>query len=263
MQQRHDIKRFGVVFLAALLLALFARAQSAADPLPNCWDVTYAALRHRAAAAHPPFVVYNEVSLITDNGDMLLRNHESVAYRDDGISRVWDERFGYDPYVTRSNDPGPPELGPYGSRRSAWLPVPTADTSSPPLIGEVRAHNSDGLSCTNDGIVSYDGHETYRLSFFSPHPDRPALRGLWVDVGSSEIWKVDLSGSLPIALDDGRTPRLANFEIELKKIDAYVVIDHVTWKYRLREFAQYSDFFGEYYYSGFQFPDALPATFFS
>ena len=263
MQQRLDAKRFGMVFSAAFLLAALACAQAAAQALPDCWDTAYAALRHRAAALHPPFILYNERSLVTDNGDMLIQNHESVAYRDDGISRVWDERFAYDPYVTRASDPGPPELGPYGARRSVWLPVQVPQTPAPPLIGEVRARNTDGMTCSTDGIENYRGHQTYRLSFYSTHPERPALRGLWIDVATSEIWKVDLSGSLPIALDDEKTIRLAEFELELDQIGPYVVIDHVTWKYRYHEFAQYSDFFGEYHYSGFQFPDTLPATFFS
>ncbi len=263
MQHRVNAKRLGSVLLAAFLLATFACARAVADPLPNCWDIVYGALRHRAAATHPPFVVYNELSLVTDNGDPLIRNHESVAYRDDGVSRVWDERFGYDPYVTRASDPGPPELGPYGSRRSVWLPVPAPEAPSPPLIGEVRAHNSDGLTCTVEGIENYRGHQTFRLSFESTHPERPALHGLWIDTVSAEIWKVDLSGTLPIALDDQRTPRLAQFQIELDQVGQYVVINHVTWKYRYHEFAQYSDFFGEYYYSSFKFPDTLPATYFS
>ena len=263
MQQHLDASRFGVVLLAALLLALFAHAQAVADSLPNCWDITYAALRHRAAAAHPPFVLYSELSLVTDNGDTVILNHQNVAYRDDGVSRVWDERFGYDPYVTRSSDPGPPELGPYGSRRTVWLPVVAAPTASPPLIGEVRSSSADGMTCTTDGIVDYHGHRTYHVAFTSAHPERPALRGLWVDVADSEIWKVDMSGSLPIAVDEKPTLRLAEFEIELKQVGPYVVINHVTWEYRLHEYAQYSNFFGEYYYSRFQFPESLPATFFS
>jgi len=263
MQQRTDVRRFGVVFLAAFLLAGFACAQAPAATLPDCWDIAYSALRHRAAAIHPAFILYNEISHVTDNGETLIRNHENVAYRDDGMARVWDERFAYDPYVTRASDPGPPELGPYGARRSVWLPVQVPETSSPPLIGAVHARNSDGMTCTTDGIENYHGHETYRLSFQSTHPERPALRALWVDIGNSEIWKVELSGSLPIVLDDERAIRLAEFEIELNQIGPYVVISHVTWKYRLHEFAQYSDFIGEYYYSGFQFPDKLPETFFT
>jgi hypothetical protein len=261
MQQRTRSKRFRMVFLAAFGLGAAVCAPAFSASLPDCWDVAYGALRHRAAAAHPPFILYNEISHVTDDGSMLIQNHESVAYRDDGIARVWDERFAYDPYVTRASDPGPPELGPYGARRSAWLPVQPVQNASLPLIGQVRAHNPDGLTCMTDGVENYRGHETYRLSFVSSHPERPALRALWVDVTSSEIWKVNLSGSLPIALDD--QPRLAEFEIELAPVDAYVVIDHVTWKYRYHEYAQYSDFFGEYYYSGFQFPPTLPATFFS
>jgi len=132
MQQGADAKRFGMVLLGAFLLTAFVRAQAVADALPNCWDIVSAALRHRAASIHPPFILYNEISHVTDNGDMLIQNHESVAYRDDGVARVWDERFGYDPYVTRASDPGPPELGPYGARRSAWLPVqPVEDAALP------------------------------------------------------------------------------------------------------------------------------------
>jgi len=263
MQQRTRAIRLGMVLFGALWLAALACAPASAAPLPNCWDIAYAALHHRAAAAHPPFILYNESSQITDGGSPLLQTRKNVAYRDDGVSRVWDERFSYEPYVTRANDPGPPELGPYGARRSIWLPVQEVDASLP-LIGQVRAHNPNGLSCTTDGIETYRGHRTYRLSFTTTHPERPALKALWVDTGSSEIWKVILSGLLPITLDtDENLPRLADFEIELDQVDAYVVVDHVTWKYRYHAYAQYSELFGEYYYTGFQFPQTLPEKYFS
>lgn len=232
-----------------------------AGTLPDCWDVAYGAIHHRAEAPHPPFIIYSERMLIAGDGRPLLQNRENVIYRDDGLARISDDRFDGHAYLTNLTDPGPPELGPYGNRRSMWLPIQESDYSKLPLIGEVRSRNPSGLSCTNDGIERYKDHDTYLLSFTTQFPERPSLKALWVDVHTSEIWKVILTGYLPIALTDNpKNARLTDFEVELQEEGRYLVVNHVTWKYRYHQYDQYSNLFGEYYYTGFQFPSDLPST---
>ncbi len=259
------MRTLGLVTLSLLWLAALVLGPQPAAPqvLPDCWDLTYGALHHRAAAPHPPFIVYNTHEVITEQGEPLLDTRESVTYRDDGVARITDDRFAAIPYVTKALDPGPPELGPYGNRRSTWLPVPSGADPLLREIGRVRTKNASGISCSTQGVETYKDRETYRIDFTTAHPEKPALKSLWVDTRNGEIWKVVLSGSLPLELGDVTLSRLTDFEVELTQIGRYVVVDHVTWKYRYDQFSQSAKFFGEYYNSGFAFPEILPASEFS
>ena len=260
---RANAVQWTLIGLFGLAGSLCAITRASAAALPDCWDLAYGAIHHRAAAPHPPFILYNERMVINGDGLPLLQAREEVIYRDDGLARISDDRFMGHPYLTNATDPGPPELGPYGKRRSMWLPLQEADYSTLPLIGAVRSKNASGLACSNDGFERYNDHDTYRLSFTTAFPDKPALKALWIDTHTSEIWKVILSGYLPIALSDNpKNALLADFEVELEQQGPYLVVDHVTWKYRYHQYDQYSNLFGEYYYSGFEFPSRLPLSVF-
>ncbi|GAC1656240.1 MAG: hypothetical protein NVS9B12_07890 [Vulcanimicrobiaceae bacterium] len=246
----------GLFSLAAFAcLGLQVRAQA----LPDCWTVTFAALKHRAASAHPPYISYAEAGSIMQDERTLLSTHPTIVYRDDGILRVTDNGFTY---LTRTAEPGPPELGPYGDRRSMWLPIDESADPSLPLIGSVHTRSSM-LKCTNQGIDVFKDHVTYKLAFTTRYPDRPSLKTLWIDTRSWEIWKVVVSGPAPVVMGGGRGLPLADFEIELTQVDEYVVVSHVTWKFSFHEFWQTSNFFGEYYYSAFEFPKAVPPDYFA
>ncbi|MBC5815901.1 MAG: hypothetical protein GIW97_05095 [Candidatus Eremiobacteraeota bacterium] len=249
----------GGLFGLVLLACASGPAAAQAAP-PNCWDVTYAALRHRAAAPHPPYITYAESAELIVDGKTLMQSRPQITYRDDGALRIDDDGFVY---VTRNAVPGPPELGPYGNRRSMWLPMDDAADPSLPLIGTVHSRNRT-MSCANEGIELYKDHETYRLAFNTVFPNRPSLKALWVDTRTSEIWKVIVSGAVPVGFSsDERRVGLADFEVELAPYDNYVVVNHVTWKFNFREYSQTATFFGEYYYHGFEFPKVVPAGFFS
>ncbi|MBV8245186.1 MAG: hypothetical protein JOZ38_04640 [Candidatus Eremiobacteraeota bacterium] len=236
---------------------------AAAQSLPDCWDLTYAAIHHRAVSPHPPFVTYDERISITTDGQPLIDTREEVAYRDDGVARIADERFLYEPYVTTRTEPGPPELGPYGNRRALWIPLDEFEDPALKLIASVHASTPNQMSCANAGLEQYKDHSTYHIAFSGGKPGAPALRDLWIDSVSHDIWKVTVSSFLPVAVDDGPSPRFANFEIELQQIGGYFVIAHVTWKYRYRISWQSSSLFGEYYYSNFGFPTSMPETLFT
>ncbi|MDQ2664328.1 MAG: hypothetical protein M3Y18_09935, partial [Candidatus Eremiobacteraeota bacterium] len=101
-----------------------------------CWDMLDDAIRRRASAVHPAYVSYDERIFVQENRVPLMRSTTHVDYRDDGLARVADERFSNVPYITTREEPGPPELGPYGNGRESWL---SANGPGLKLIGDVRS----------------------------------------------------------------------------------------------------------------------------
>lgn len=236
---------------AAMFLAAIAGG-------PACWDIFDGALSRRAAASHPAYVSYDSRQRLIDDNLPLMNSTAHIEYRDDGVARVTDSRFDDEPFVTRRADPGPPELGPYGKDRISWLPV--EDVQVPMrVIGDVHAHGS--VRCVLADTETYKGHETYRLIFENTPHDRPAVKSIWIDTRSRDIWKVIVSGY--VVFTDVADSPLTDFQVELGYAGPYLVVRHVTWAYRLHEFSQYEDLFGEYYFTGFRFPPSMPAAIFA
>lgn len=237
--------------LGALVLA-------AAAGVPQCWNVYDAALRHSAEASHPPYVSYDERVNITEDEQPLVFSRIHVDYRDDGIARVLDERFNFDPIVTEHAEPGPPELGPYGKKRAAWLP----QNENLPIIADVRSAGS--MTCTLAGAETYKGRQTYHLVFAGLHAsDHPSLKGMWVDTATNEVWKLVVSGPVAFTDDPNGSHSLADFQVEFARFGRYMLVNHVVWSYRRREYSQYATYFAEYTFGGFSFPTQLPASYFS
>lgn len=229
---------------------------AALGAMPACWDAFDSALRHSAKALHPPYVSYSERISVTADSAPLLISFAQVDYRDDGVARVSDERFDYEPFVTRHAEPGPPELGPYGEGRSMWMP----DTSGLRTIAAVRTAGS--TTCTIADEETYKSHDTYHLVFGGGAENRPQLKDLWIDKNSQDIWKLVVTGPIWFLNDEEHPYGLAEFQVELGYNGPYLVVNHVVWKYRRHEFSQYVDYFGEYTYSGYSFPASLPASYF-
>jgi hypothetical protein len=234
--------------IQALLLAALAG-------LPSCWNMFDAALRHSANALHPQFVSYDERIAITEDGLPLLSSLAHIDYRDDGFARVQDERFGYHPFITKEEEPGPPVLGPYGSARDMWMPLPDGLR----VIADVRT--ATGVRCTVGGEEAYKGHDTYHLSFSGARQERPQLRDLWIDAHTDDIWKLIMTGPVTFMGDDA--PALAQFQVELGYTGPYLVVNHVVWTYQRREYSQYAEYFGEYTLTGYEFPQTLPESYFA
>lgn len=238
------------MFPTLVLAAAFASTQ--------CWNVYDAALRHSASSAHPPFVSYDLLTHITEDEQPLIYSRAHVDYRDDGLARVKDERFNFEPIITRDTEPGPPVIGPYGSRRAAWLP------SDPdlPIIADVR---SQGSMVCNLTAEAYHGRSTYHIVFTGGHTaDRPAVKQMWVDTRSQDVWKLIVSGPVSFADDvSGREHPLADFEVELGYTGPYLLVNHVVWKYQRREFSQYATYFAEYTLTSYSFPSELPSSYFA
>jgi hypothetical protein len=229
----------------------------AAVSVPPCWDIFDSALRRSAASAHPAYVSYDERILVTQDDQRLVQSTAHVDYRDDGLARVSDERFNFEPFVTRHAEPGPPVLGPYGPNRDTWIP----QTDVLPTIASVRTEGD--MRCQDAGIEVYKGHTTYHLRFtsISHKTNRPSIKGMWVDTTSNAIWKVIVSGYVHFS-DDEDAKDLADFEVELSYTGPYLVVDHVVWSYRRHEYSQVSNYFGEYTLTGYSFPGHMPASYF-
>jgi hypothetical protein len=237
------------MFLTLVLAAAFASSQ--------CWNIFDAALRHSASSAHPPFVSYDVLTRVTEDEQPLIYSRAHIDYRDDGLARVLDERFNFEPIVTHTTEPGPPVIGPYGPRRAAWLPQ-DADL---PIIADVRTPGA--ITCALSSQF-YHQRPTYHLTFRGGHvSDRPSVKEMWVDARSEDVWKLIVSGPVAFADDPAGEHPLADFEVELGYTGPYLLVNHVVWKYRRREFSQYATYFAEYTLTSYSFPSELPSSYFS
>lgn len=233
-----------------LLLAVLAA-------IPPCWGIYDVALTHSAASAHPPYITYDERISIAHDGESLLYSSAHIDYRDDGIARVADARFDYSPFVTRNLEPGPPELGPYGPGRSMWLPPPPGE----PTIAALRANGN--VTCALEGKERLKSHDVYHLAFRGANTARAHLDDLWVDVQSHDIWRLKVTGPVTLLADANSSIGLGSYDIEMAYRGPYLVVDHVVWSYRERVYSQNAYYTGEYTFSDFAFPRALPASYFA
>lgn len=222
-----------------------------------CWNIYDKALAHSAAAPRPPYVSYNERTSIFVDGEPLMRTNARIDYRDDGLARIADERFDYVPFVTRTLDPGPPEIGPYGTSRDLWMPAST-DVKT---IAAVRARGS--VTCTVRDTETPGGSHAYHLAFTGANPRRPHLDDLWVDGASADVMKVALTAPAPIAGAVAGPSAFAQYDVELRKHGAYLLVDTVTWVCRQRIYSQQTQYAGEYAFADYSFPQALPSSYFA
>ena len=231
---------------------------AAALGTPPCWAIFDGALRTSAVAVHPAYVTYDERISITQNDRRWVQSEAFVDYRDgDGLARVRDERYAYEPIVTHHAEPGPPELGPYGPGRELWQPR----RQPLPTIASVRTQGD--MTCTLRAVEIYKGHQTYQLRFGGVPSTRPSIKALWVDVNTGVVWKVIVSGFVDVVDDEGISPQLTDFQVELGYAGPYLVVNHVVWELRHKEYSQSSHYFGEYTLSNFQFPQQLPPEYFA
>lgn len=236
---------------AAIVLAAAVTGQP-------CWDIFGGALQRSAQGRHPAFVSYDERISITGDEQPIIYSLAHVDYRDDGTARVEDQRFNNQPILTNRTEPGPPELGPYGKARSAWLPLEGMDPALP-VISNI--HVTGNVTCTVAGTEDYKGHNSYHVIFGNARTDRPAIKAVWIDVATRDVWKLIVSGPVLFVGTDGPPP-LTDFEVELGYVGPYLVVNHVVWDLRRREYSQIAHYFGEYTLSGFTFPAAMPPAYF-
>lgn len=229
------------MMISSLILAAVAA-------IPSCWDVYDATLAHSARMPHPTYVAYNQDVRIWQDGRAIVFTDEHIRYNDNGIARIEDARFNYHPFWTQFIEPGPPEVGPYGANRDLWI----ATSDRLPVIAAVRATGK--VSCTLRE-EDYKGRDTFHLSFEgSPH-----LTGLWVDSKSLDIWKVEMTAPGYVGNEWDPNPN-ADYQVELGYHGRYLVVEHVTWSYMLREASQFSKLTGEYLMNDYAFPEPRAAA---
>lgn len=222
-----------------------------------CWDIFAGALQHNAVGPHPAYVSYDERISVMGDDYPILYSLAHVDYRDDGTARVEDQRFNYLPIYTTHTEPGPPELGPYGKARSAWLPL--EGVQGLPVITSV--HVNGNITCTVAGVEDYKGHRSYHIVFGNLAPNKPAIKAIWIDAASRDVWKLIVSGYI-MFINANEAPPLTDFEVELGYSGPFLVVNHVVWQLRRREYSQWASYFGEYTLSGFTFPNTLPPGYF-
>jgi hypothetical protein len=245
----------GLVILGCTVLCPgIARADSDA-----CWQLVYKTIERSAHGPHAAFTHYSEHGSIIQDGSVLQRETIDVLYRDDGLAVVDDSRWAH-PLISNSLEPGPPVLGPYGSRRNIWLALD--DTELPyPLIGDVHTHPTTACNMRDE---YYEGAIATRIDLPDAPKDRPVLKSLWLDPQTGAVRKCVVLGRL-IFRSPGQNSaaEFAPFEVEFEQQGPYTVVRHVTWKYNLRYYSQTSSLFGEYYYNAYSFPQRVEATAFS
>lgn len=238
--------------LVACTLVCTARGRADSDA---CWQLVYKTIERSASAPHASFTQYSERGSIMQDGALLQRETIDVLYRDDGLAVVDDSRWAH-PLVSNALEPGPPVLGPYGSRRNVWLALDDVELPYP-LIGDVHTHPK---SPCDERDEDYQGAVATRIDLPDQPGDRPGLRTLWLDPKSGDVRKIIVLGRLLFhGSDASNAPHYTPFEVEFQKAGSYTVVRHVTWSYRLRYYSQSSQLFGEYYYGGYSFP-ARPET---
>jgi hypothetical protein len=229
---------------------------------PSCWDVYDAALGHSARAPHPAYstyveqidIQYGDPNASTAARGSRYRGIARVQYLDDGTARVEDQRFSYAPIVTQYLDPGPPELGPYGTRRNMWIGVPDPVR----VISSVRTKSS--VTCTLSA-EPYEGRQTYHLAFRGASAKLPHVDDLWVDMQTQDIWKVALDAPINFNYMHFASMQLAHYEIQLGYQGRYFMVRKVSWEAEVPTGSQSMHTFAQYAFGDYAFPGGTPPSF--
>ncbi len=243
--------------LAAALLFLGCTAVARAANVDPCWQLLYQALEHSAAAPHAPYISYDELIHITQDGHRYEMANANVTYRDDGLAYVDDDRWVH-PFVSRVLEPGPPVLGPYGRNRATWLSFEDTDSATGlPVIAETRNYRRE---CIDQGDEVVDGKPTAHLVIADAPSDEPALKAIWIDRKTLAMRRAIVSQWLTFLYDYSgkRSQQLVNYTIAVADISGYSVIHQVNWEYTYRVFSQYSTIEAEYVFNGFHFDTKPP-----
>ncbi len=241
-----------VVILTILALA-GAPVPSRADDAA-CWQLVHKAIEASAQSTHSPYVSYAENESILADGNSLERSSALITYRDDGMAYVDDDRWVY-PFVSNILDPGPPVLGPYGDRRRAWLDLADMRTDLPIIA---TTQNPPRGRCTDEGNDVIDGVTVAHLVFPDAPSDRPALLEVWLDRSNLQMVRAYTRDHLGFWSPNGTTIGLANYHIEIQRIEGYNVLKRISWKYRVQYNDQSSLMTGEYRFSQYRFGSKPP-----
>ncbi len=239
----------------AAALVLFTMGAGVARGDENaCWQLLYRAVEHNAAAPHAPYISYAESVQIDSDGKRLERASANITYRDDGFAYIDDDRWVH-PFISALMEPGPPVLGPYGSRRKTWLGFDTLQ-SALPVIADT--HTAPRARCEDLGTETIDGVTYTHVVFPDAPTDKPALKAVWVDPSSFAVGRAVLSEYLNFYSNDEIVHELTDYRLDVQSINGYVVLKRVTWEYSHRVYSQMSTLSGDYEFTGYQFAATPP-----
>ncbi|HTU70436.1 MAG TPA: hypothetical protein VMF11_08935 [Candidatus Baltobacteraceae bacterium] len=244
------------VLCGALLAAFLFATTAAALPDDACWQLLYSAIQHNAAAPHAAYISYAESVNLNNDGARYERANANITYRDDGTASIDDDRWVH-PFMSTRLEPGPPVLGPYGSRRGDWLSEATGPLALP-TIADV--HNQPYRLCEIRGNETVNGISAVHIVIPDAPLDRPALKEIWIDPRSHAIARVIVAEFLSIYTESWNLEHpLVDFAIDVENIEGYTVLRRVTWSYSFRVYSQRSTLDAEYDFSNYRF-DSVPPS---
>jgi hypothetical protein len=244
-----------LLLCGALVASLILGTTAVAHADDACWQLLYAAIERDAAAPHAPYITYNELVDIREDGFRYERTTANITYRDDGQASIDDDRWSH-PFVSNMLDPGPPVLGPYGSRRADWLSA-AATAYALPLIADV--HSQQDRQCIDRGNESVNGVSVAHLVLSNAPPGRQALKEIWIDRQSHAIARVVVAEYLKVFTAGWNLEKaLTDFSIDMESVDGHDVVQRVTWQYVFHVYDQTSLLAAEYDFSNYRFDQAPP-----
>jgi hypothetical protein len=235
---------------------LFALCATSARGDEACWKLLYSTVQHNAAVPHAPFVSYSESVDLQEDGIPIQSARANVTYRDDGVAYIDDSRFDH-PFLSGVLDPGPPILGPYGTRRETWLEFGNHDAPLPIIADAQTAHREE---CKDLGDDMIDGGKFAHLVFPGARDDGPALKSVWIDRTRLTVRRAVVSEYINFYFYDGDiTHHLADFTLEVRQIDGHDVLDQLNWHYSYWQYGQRTNLNEEYRFGAYQFNSQAPA----
>jgi len=237
-----------------IVLVLGSSVTARADD-DTCWQLLYKAIEHNAAAQHAEYISYSELVNVQSDGRQFEWANASITYRDDGVASVDDDRWDH-PFISELLEPGPPVLGPYGSRREIWLALEPHDEGLPTIAD---LHNRPHDRCVDRGDDTVDGMRVAHLVLPDPPLDRPALKEIWIDRHSLAIVHVVVAEYVTFYLPDTKlTHTLTDYTLDVENIGGYIVLRRVTWSYSFRVYDQRSRLDAEYDFGNYRFGTSPP-----
>jgi hypothetical protein len=248
-----------LLLCGALGASLFLGTTAVARANDACWQLLYAAIERDASTPHAAYISYNELADIREDGLRYERTTANITYRDDdGIASIDDDRWSH-PFVSNLLDPGPPVLGPYGSRRADWLTA-AATAYALPLIADV--HTQQNRECLDRGDENINGVNAAHLVLSNAPNDRQALKEIWIDRQSHAIARVIIAEYLKVfqfTLGEWAPAKaLTDFAIDMESVDGHDVVQRVTWEYVFHVYDQTSLLAAEYDFSNYRFEQSPP-----
>jgi hypothetical protein len=239
----------------AAVAVLFALCAARARGDDACWQLLYSAVQRNATDAPAPYVSYSESLDLQEDGRNIGYANLNVTYRDDGTAYIDDSRFAH-PFVSNVLDPGPPILGPYGGRRETWLSFGT-EYSILPVIADTRTPHR--ARCNDLGDEAIDGGSYAHLAFPDARADRPALKEVWIDRKHLTVRRAVVSEYLNFYFFDGDVKqRLADYRLEIARLDGHDVLQQVNWHYTFWQYGQGTNLQEEYKFGAYHFDSNAP-----